>query len=84
MNGIINNRPAKHRQEAIPPEKMKHGDVSAKVAVMINNQTIIFVEPDKIESAKQDWLTRYQLGQDRLYRNKMTQDVRPDFDENGK
>lgn len=84
MNGIINNRPAKHRQESVPPEKMKYGDVKEKVAVRINNQTIIFVEPDKIESAKQDWLTRYQLGQDRLYRNKMTQDVKADFDENGK
>ena len=52
--------PIKVNTEKLTDKQKKCGDVSKKVAVKINEKTIIFVDPDNVEAAKERWLERHE------------------------
>lgn len=55
--------PKKNRK--ITDEELRRGDISKKVSIRINEKTVIYVDPDKIETAKENWLKRH----DEAYKN---------------
>ena len=57
-----------HGNKNISPEKLKMGETKNKVAVKLNKNTTIYVDPEKVEQAKERWLENYNKFQAKDYR----------------